>query len=370
MKIIKTMFILLVLMSFFILSKVNALETKTINLGSSNTSGYDGTGYGNFLFNNINFGTSFQKALNFTGVTVDNFDYMQFALQLQYNQDNNYSETETEYQPVENTQYYCSSWSQRQQTYADGTQSTYYVCEIWSPSGQSSFYQNSTIGEMQNIPQIGLMIDLIYNNNTVSPCEIKSSTQQNSIVECKLKSNLESISFIRIRNVANPYYNNIQGRIGIENYLFFWKDPINSSTNDIITNQNQNQQQSHQDMQNINNSINNNNVSGANQDANSFVNNQAFQDNTGLTGIITAPLSVINSLTSTCSPIRLPIPYLDTNVEIPCIGDLLSTKMGSVIQLVKVVINGYICYLIGLDMFKIVKHARDPNDDRIEVLDL
>lgn len=364
MKIIKTMFIFLVLMSFFILSKANALSITSGSLNDSTVvSGYDRNYNGYWIKDNLNLNASWTNNFELTNINPNGYDYFIFNIFFNYYDNIRTSTTTTDYDPVDTTQYYCSSWSMRQQTYADGTQSNYYVCEIWSPNSTSSFYQTSGTSTTTYNNKVGIAVELFTDNAYWTICKIESDNNGISRVMCPINNNRNSINRIRVR-YTNINWNEgvVYASLGIGNVYNLLKD-----TSSQIA---ENQQDTTNAINNVNNSINNNNVSGANQDANSFVNNQAFQDNTGLTGIITAPLSVINSLTSTCSPIRLPIPYLDTNVDIPCIGDLLSSKMGALIQLVKVVINGYICYLIGLDMFKIVKHARDPNDDRIEVLDL
>ena len=69
---------------------------------------------------------------------------------------------------------------------------------------------------------------------------------------------------------------------------------------------------------NLNDSINDDNVSSSQSEASNFFGN--FTTNThGLTGIITAPLNAINSLTSaTCSPLVLPLPFVNQNLTLPC----------------------------------------------------
>lgn len=378
MKYLKLIFFTLVLMSFFILDKVNALSLYSGSIGQNQITGYDRVYNGYFINDGNLLNTNFTINYELSNINISNYDYFITHLYFNYADISDYSGITTETQPVENTEYYCSSWSQRQQTYADGTQSTYYVCEIWSPSGQSSSYSNSEQGTTVYNNKIQLQVDLLQDSNYWSVCTIQNDTNGVSTVSCPLNNNRTSITRLRIR------YTNLQWvegnrttSIGIANVYNLYRDPVrdlitqeNNNTNSIINNQNQNQEQNHQDMQDINNSINNNNVSGANNDANSFVNNQAFQDNTGLSSVITAPLSVVNSLTSTCSPIRLTLPYIDTDIDIPCIGTMLEQKVGALAQLIKVVINGFICYIIGVDLFRIVKNARNPEDDRIEVLDL
>lgn len=145
---------------------------------------------------------------------------------------------------------------------------------------------------------------------------------------------------------------------------------INSSqqaTTDAINSQSQ---QQHQDSQAINNSINSDNTSGAESGADDLVNNSAFNDNTGLSAIIGLPLTFVNNLGNSCQPISLTIPYMDYNFQLPCIQSIVNNYMPALVVVIKVIVNGLIIYWILLDIFKIVKSAKNPEEDRIEVLDL
>lgn len=80
----------------------------------------------------------------------------------------------------------------------------------------------------------------------------------------------------------------------------------NVATKSDINEVNKNINKINEEIQNVNDSITNSDTSGANSDASGFFDN--FQSNDhGLTGIITTPLNLINSITSkTCSPLILP----------------------------------------------------------------
>ncbi len=113
-------------------------------------------------------------------------------------------------------------------------------------------------------------------------------------------------------------------------------------------------------------------IAGADSEVNSLLQNSAFRDSTGLTAVISAPLNFISNLSNTCSPINLTLPYFknNTQVTLPCISSLLQSKVPTVKSLLVIVINGFIVYRILIELFYIVKSARNPEDDRIEVLDL
>ena len=94
-------------------------------------------------------------------------------------------------------------------------------------------------------------------------------------------------------------------------------------------------------------------------------------DTYGLTGIITAPLNTITSLTSkTCSPLVLPIPYLNENLTLPCMSTIYSDTFGSAFTMYQTITTALIGYWCVVRIFAIVKGMKDPQDDKIEVVDL
>lgn len=150
-------------------------------------------------------------------------------------------------------------------------------------------------------------------------------------------------------------------------------DPNTAILQDIVI---QNQTIINQNQQIVDNSketndlIKDDNVSGAESKVNELINNSAFQDNSGIQAIINAPLNFINGLTNVCSPISLTIPFINANVTIPCIKQELTTHVPTIVPVLSTAINGFIIYRILLDLVFIVKNSRNPDDDRIEVLDL
>ena len=121
--------------------------------------------------------------------------------------------------------------------------------------------------------------------------------------------------------------------------------------------------------QDINNTINNDNVDGANSKATSFFDN--FQSNShGLTGIITAPLRLVNSLaSSSCSPLVLPLPFVNQNATLPCMSSVYS-RFPTFLNLYQLITTGIIAYWVLIKIFGHVKGMQNPNDDKIEVFDL
>lgn len=145
-------------------------------------------------------------------------------------------------------------------------------------------------------------------------------------------------------------------------------DAINNQVSSITNTIQQQNQQTHQDLQNINNSINNDNVTTS--DADDFKNNQAFTDSTGLESVINLPLNMVNSLSNQCEPIQIHIPYLETDATIPCMSTIYRSKFNSLYTLVKLVVNGFLVYRILLKVYELVHEAKQPDEDKLEVIDL
>lgn len=92
----------------------------------------------------------------------------------------------------------------------------------------------------------------------------------------------------------------------------------------------------------------------------------------GLSSIITAPLSFIKNLSSaTCTPVILPIPFSkNQNVKLPCLTTMYEEKASSVYNIYKIVITGITAYWVCVRIYALVKGFKDPNDDKIEVMEL
>lgn len=125
-----------------------------------------------------------------------------------------------------------------------------------------------------------------------------------------------------------------------------------------------------QEIQSTNNTLNNDNVDESLTEADGFFN--GFTTNThGLTGIITAPLNAIQSLTSkTCSPLVLPIPFVDKDLTLPCMRQIYTDNFGGFMNLYDVIIIGIVSYWVLVRIFTLVKDFKNPDHDEIEVVDL
>lgn len=156
---------------------------------------------------------------------------------------------------------------------------------------------------------------------------------------------------------------------------------IEAGQNEAIQQQ---QTEANQKLNDINNSIKNqteeqkktndtlkdNNIQGAQDSAGGFF-NDFTTDTHGLTAIITAPLSLISKITSSsCSPLTLPLPYVDKDLTLPCMGSIYSQYFGSFLSIYQVITFGIIAYWVCVRIFNLVKDFKNPDHDEIEVLDL
>lgn len=99
--------------------------------------------------------------------------------------------------------------------------------------------------------------------------------------------------------------------------------------------------------------------------------NDFTTDTHGLTAIITAPLSLISKITSaTCSPLVIPLPYVDKDLTLPCMGAIYSQYFGSFLSIYQVITFGIVAYWVCVRIFNLVKDFKNPDHDEIEVLDL
>lgn len=163
------------------------------------------------------------------------------------------------------------------------------------------------------------------------------------------ESIVQSIKQAQIGETTNQELSNINSKI--------------EETNDKLDDVNDN-------LGNINDNITNNDINGAQNTANGFFDN--FSDNDyGLSSIITIPLSSIQKITNaTCTPINIPIPFTNKNIPLPCMGTIYQQNVPLLLNIWQVVSFGLISYAIIVDIFGMVKKFKDPNDDKLEVMDL
>lgn len=96
-----------------------------------------------------------------------------------------------------------------------------------------------------------------------------------------------------------------------------------------------------------------------------------FNTQTGIQGIILAPLSLISSLTtSTCSTVHVPLPFVNRNIDLPCMNTFYTNYLGAFYTMYQIITSGLISYYVLLNMFSMIKGFKSTNDDRISATQL
>lgn len=131
-----------------------------------------------------------------------------------------------------------------------------------------------------------------------------------------------------------------------------------------------NQKETNKKMDQLNDNITNSDTSDASSSADSFF--SGFESNDyGLSSIITAPLNLIKSITSsTCKPLGFKAPFVEQNVTLPCMSAIYKEFFGSFLTLYQTITFGIVSYWVSVKIFFMVKGFKDPDSDKIEVLDL
>lgn len=145
---------------------------------------------------------------------------------------------------------------------------------------------------------------------------------------------------------------------------------INQQIKDNTEKQLEEQKKQLEEQKKTNETLKDDNTQGAQDSAGGFF-NDFTTDTHGLTAIITAPLSLISSITSSsCSPLVIPLPYVDKDLTLPCMGAIYSDYFGSFLSIYQVITFGIIAYWVCVRIFNLVKDFKNPDHDEIEVLDL
>lgn len=91
----------------------------------------------------------------------------------------------------------------------------------------------------------------------------------------------------------------------------------------------------------------------------------------GLSGIITAPLKFLQGLTGAkCSPLKFQLPFVKEEVELRCMKSIYQEHFGVFYTLWQTITTGLIAYTVCLNFYKKIRDLQNPNNDKIEVLNL
>ena len=91
----------------------------------------------------------------------------------------------------------------------------------------------------------------------------------------------------------------------------------------------------------------------------------------GLSGIITAPLKFLQSLTGAkCSPLKFELPFVKKEVQLQCMKSIYQAHFGVFYTLWQTLTTGLIAYTVCLNFYKKIRDLQNPDNDKIEVLNL
>ena len=146
---------------------------------------------------------------------------------------------------------------------------------------------------------------------------------------------------------------------------------INQQIKDNTSKQLEEQKKQLEEQKKTNDALSDDDTTDSTNKANEFF--SGFTTDTfGLTSIITAPLELIASITSsTCSPLGLQVPFVENKtLNLPCMSSIYQQHFGSFLTIYQTITFGIIAYWVCVRIFALVKDFKNPDTDKVEVLDL
>lgn len=145
---------------------------------------------------------------------------------------------------------------------------------------------------------------------------------------------------------------------------------VSQNVKTIIEEQKEEQEKTNEKLDELNDSITNSDTSGASSSAGGFFND--FEDKDyGLSDIVTLPLTFIQGLSNaSCTSLSLPIPFVDQNVELPCMSEIYEEYAGPFLTIYQIITFGLIGYWVCVNTLRLVNNFKNPDNDEVEVLDL
>ena len=196
-----------------------------------------------------------------------------------------------------------------------------------------------------------------------STLSITASSSSRNIYACYYYEDKSLDSCVNLRNVSGEL--STYSDIGVQYFRFTYNG---GPTIKVCKNGNQATTDA---INGLDDTLNDDDTSGATSEASEFF--SSFDTETfGLTSIITAPLNLIRSvLSSTCTDLQLPLPYLDNKkLTLPCMSTIYSQFFGPFFTIYQTITYGIIAYWVCVRIFNQVKDFKNPEHDEIEVLDL
>lgn len=120
----------------------------------------------------------------------------------------------------------------------------------------------------------------------------------------------------------------------------------------------------------LNDTMNNSDVSGASSDASNFFSSFTESDHGGLSAIVTAPLVVVNSMltNNSCQDLRFQVMGTDVSFPSGCI--LWNLADSTIVTLWQTIVCGFVSYLLLKKLFKDIENLKNPSNSEVSTLDL
>lgn len=216
-------------------------------------------------------------------------------------------------------------------------------------------------------------------NNVVSSYKLNCPASGSSTTPCSVDITLtytitptSALTTLYLGSYSTSNYN-----MGFQNHVEDVYVVINSisyqdKVDDTLINQNQTiidqNNQTNEELGNLNDKIEDTDIQGSLDGAGGFFGSFSSPDHGGLSGIITAPLTAINQmLNTTCNPMTAT--FKGKDLSLPCGYDFWD-RLGAIQDFINVVLGGMLCYRIIIKLYKLIEKIKNPEDDRLEVMDL
>lgn len=257
-----------------------------------------------------------------------------------------------------NGQDYCDRWDW-------GTLDSYNNVTRWN-CARVDQTDSSTISDTEYVmPRYSMHVNIVYNTGYVDICSYNQSTHT---ISCPITNQLNDSWYIDFLQIyTKVFYSSTQ----TYNYYIYLHKKINaysSAFNQVIEAQNQNtnainsqtQQQQEQHAE-----IMDTNTTETESEASSFFEDFSVTDHGGLSSILTAPLTIFNSiLNDTCVPATFT--YRGKQVSLPC-GQDFWNQAPNLRDWLSTLESGIIAYAILINLFKMIQKLESPSNSEVEV---
>lgn len=201
----------------------------------------------------------------------------------------------------------------------------------------------------------------------------RDNTGTYSFLDSDISMNYDNLDLLA--NTTTKYVNVFISKYDENVVNSIKQQQISDKTNTYLQQQIDKQQQTNDKLDDVkdkikdtNDTIKSDNVSGANTTAKNFFDNFTTTNHGGISSIVSAPLTAVNAmLNGTCTP--LTATYKNKTIEFPCGNDFWD-KMSEVKTFLNVVEGGILCYCIIISLYKDIEKLKNPDDDRVDVMNL